>query len=202
MSLMATSPTVIPFETVATFHDKKNNNVCVNIALHPLTSRLSMSKSTSINQFPTAGALRHRGMTINPVASVEDSLTSTPSKASLASPTSVTSEPSSASTASKPLRVDKSTITDPEEDEYEDVCLDEITAPNSDLEARRPAEPAKQSKSRLSSVLESLKNVFQWRHSIVGSRRNSESIVDNGNAITTYNPDLGLPRDNLKQPLL
>ena len=40
-----------PFETVATFHDKKNNNVTVNIALQPLKKaadvkdRLEMAKN-------------------------------------------------------------------------------------------------------------------------------------------------------------
>ncbi len=199
MALMASSsgstvlPPVIPFETVATFRDKKcNNNVSINIALRPVSS---------LKTSPATG-LRHPcdGMAVNPVASVmgasmeslpvsKPSLPPPPTSVSIhAMPTTSTSLTTTTSTTSKPLRVDKATITDPEEEEYEDVTLDEITAPYSEYdeeEAEEATSEAKRPKSRLSSVLESLRNVFQWRHSFVGSsRRNSENLVDNGKNLT------------------
>ena len=97
----------VPFDTVATFNDKKNNNhVSVNIALQPLKH---------VPQPPH-------------------------------------------------LRVDKATITDPE------------------AAGQEGQQKQQKQKSRLHSVLDSLKSVFQWTtHSISGGMRNSESfIVDNG----------------------
>ena len=108
----------VPFDTVATFNDKKNNNnVSVNIALQPLLKKQS------------------------PQSSYQDLHVPQPPH----------------------LRVDKSTITDPE------------------TETELQKQKIKQ-KSRLHSVLDSLKSVFQWTtHSISGGMRNSESfIVENG----------------------
>ena len=108
----------VPFDTVATFNDKKNNNnVSVNIALQPLLKKQP------------------------PQSSYQDLHVPQPPH----------------------LRVDKSTITDPE------------------TETELQKQKIKQ-KSRLHSVLDSLKSVFQWTtHSISGGMRNSESfIVENG----------------------
>ena len=110
----------VPFDTVATFNDKKNNNnVSVNIALQPLLKKQSHSQS-----------------------SYQDLHVPQPPH----------------------LRVDKSTITDPE------------------TETELQKQNQRKQKSRLHSVLDSLKSVFQWTtHSISGGMRNSESfIVENG----------------------
>lgn len=68
------------------------------------------------------------------------------------------------------LRVDKATITDPEDDE-------EVVA--SQCQKQMKQKPAG---GRLHSVLQSLKSVFHWTtHSISGGMKNSESfILDNG----------------------
>ena len=108
----------VPFDTVATFNDKKNNNnVSVNIALQPLLKKQPSQSSYQDLHVPQPPH----------------------------------------------LRVDKSTITDPE------------------TETELQKQKIKQ-KSRLHSVLDSLKSVFQWTtHSISGGMRNSESfIVENG----------------------
>ena len=104
----------VPFDTVATFNDKKNNNnVSVNIALQPLKKQQPQPPQPHVPQPPH-------------------------------------------------LRVDKSTLTDPE--------------------TESSGEKTSKQKSRLHSVLDSLKSVFQWTtHSISGGMRNSESfIVENG----------------------
>ena len=119
----------VPFDTVATFNDKKNNNnVSVNIALQPLLKKLP--KQQQPQQLPQSPSYDH-----------------------------VPQPPH--------LRVDKSTITDPE----------------TEAEFQKQHQNQRKQKSRLHSVLDSLKSVFQWTtHSISGGMRNSESfIVENGN---------------------
>ena len=109
----------VPFDTVATFNDKKNNNnVSVNIALQPLLKKQPPQSSYQDHHVPQPPH----------------------------------------------LRVDKSTITDPE------------------TETELQKQNQRKQKSRLHSVLDSLKSVFQWTtHSISGGMRNSESfIVENG----------------------
>ena len=106
----------VPFDTVATFNDKKNNNnVSVNIALQPLKKQPRQQPQPPQPHVPQPPH----------------------------------------------LRVDKSTLTDPETES---------------------GEKTSKQKSRLHSVLDSLKSVFQWTtHSISGGMRNSESfIVENG----------------------
>jgi hypothetical protein len=72
-------------------------------------------------------------------------------------------------------------MTDPEDDvEY----VEDETHPDAIAKPQQQAAATKQKKSSqrlLHSVMETLRNAFQWTtHSIGSSRRNSESIVDNG----------------------
>ena len=83
------------------------------------------------------------------------------------------------------LRVDKATITDPEDDEVAGRQIQKQKTDTGGIEAVRPASTAASTasnSSRLSSVLQSLKSVFHWTtHSISGGMKNSESfILDNG----------------------
>ena len=54
---MASSVSRVPFDTVATYNDKRNNNsVSVNIALHRITSRRAVSKMASAASMTSAAA--------------------------------------------------------------------------------------------------------------------------------------------------
>ena len=54
---MASSVSRVPFDTVATYNDKRNNNsVSVNIALHCITSRRAVSKMASAASMTSAAA--------------------------------------------------------------------------------------------------------------------------------------------------
>lgn len=116
---------VVPFETVATFSDKKNNNCVVDIALHSLP-----------REYSTNAACDTR----------------------------------------KPTRVDKATITDPEDDLVVPDPVSERTRKKSGL--LQLAAKSANWKGPLQTVLDTLKMAFQWGNN---SRESNGPIrMDNG----------------------